>query len=196
MTTEEKLKHFQDICMEDARAQSNQMLDKYMETLEKDFEEHKESAKLRAKARIHAESEKIQREINKTLSLEQINLKREISQKHDELKGIIFNEVKDMLEHFMSTQDYEDLLESQVEAAKKFAGSNEMTIYMDPVDENLVRAISHRHNVNIKLSEYSFMGGTRAVIPAKHVLIDNSFQTKLEEAAHDFKMELGGSRHE
>ena len=45
----------------------------------------------------------------------------------------------------------------------------------------------------IKISEYSFNGGIRAVIPDKHILIDNSFQTKLEEARHAFKFEeLGG----
>ena len=35
MTTEEKLKHFQDICMEDARDRSAKMLDDYMNALEK-----------------------------------------------------------------------------------------------------------------------------------------------------------------
>ena len=34
MTTEEKLKHFQDICMTDARERSARMLDDYMNALE------------------------------------------------------------------------------------------------------------------------------------------------------------------
>ena len=40
MTTEEKLKHFQDICMTDARERSARMLDDYMNALEAAFEEH------------------------------------------------------------------------------------------------------------------------------------------------------------
>ncbi len=40
MTTEEKLKHFLDTCMEDARTRSSRMLDEYTEALEKSFEEH------------------------------------------------------------------------------------------------------------------------------------------------------------
>ena len=48
MTTEEKLKHFQDICMEDARDRSAKMLDDYMAALEKSFEEHTADAKRRA----------------------------------------------------------------------------------------------------------------------------------------------------
>ena len=40
------------------------------------------------------------------------------------------------------------------------------------------------------MSEYSFMGGIRAVIPARHILIDNSFQTKLSEAKRDFRFDI------
>ena len=50
MTTEEKLQHFLDTCMEDARTRSNRMLDEYMTALEQTFEEHK------ADARRHADT--------------------------------------------------------------------------------------------------------------------------------------------
>ena len=48
MTTEEKLKHFQDICMTDARERSAKALDEYMNALEKTYEEHAADAKRRA----------------------------------------------------------------------------------------------------------------------------------------------------
>ena len=54
------------------------------------------------------------------------------------------------------------------------------------------RRLAMHHNVTVKISEYSFDGGTRAVIPGKHILIDNSFETKLNEARHEFKFDLGG----
>ena len=44
MTTDEKLQHFLDFCMEDSRARSAKMLDDYAPALEKTFEEHKASA--------------------------------------------------------------------------------------------------------------------------------------------------------
>ena len=62
---------------------------------------------------------------------------------------------------------------------------------LDPADESKQRQISlHNHSTNIKISQYSFTGGTRAVIPSKNILIDNSFQTKLEEAKRDFRFDL------
>lgn len=195
MTTEEKLEHFQGFCMEDARNRSAKMLDEYMNALEQTFSEHQEDSKRHARMQLQWETEKIEREINKKLSIEQINLKRTLGHKNDELKDKLLVEVTDMLEHFMDTPEYQKLLEAQVANAKKVAGSEELIIYMDPVDEDKVRHIAFHQNMNIKVSEYSFMGGTRAVIPSKNILIDNSFQTKLEEVKQNFKFDFGGKFH-
>ena len=186
MTTEEKLKHFQDICMTDARERSARMLDDYMNALETAFEEHAADARRRADMQVEAETEKLGREINKRLSIGQLDLKREASHKQVELR--------DKLANFMETQDYQRLLDRQVKAAKEFAGDEELVIYMDPSDADKLQRIAMHHNATIKVSEYSFNGGTRAVLPGKHILIDNSFQTKLNEARHEFKFDLTGGR--
>lgn len=196
MTTEEKLKNFQDICMTDARDRCGRQLDEYINALEQTYEEHVKDAERRADRQVEAETEKLQREINKRLSIGQLDLKREISRRQEELKDKLFAEVKDKLDHFMGTRDYHDLLERQVKAAKEFAGEEELIVYMDPVDEDLVQRIAFHQNVTIKLSEYSFGGGIRAVLPGKHILIDNSFQTRLQEERHAFKFDLGGKKSE
>ena len=131
MTTEEKLKHFQDICMTDARERSARMLDDYMNALEAAFEEHAADAGRRADMQVEAETEKLGREINKRLSIGQLDLKREASHKQEELKDKLFVELRDKLANFMETQDYQRLLDRQVKAAKEFAGDEELIIYMD-----------------------------------------------------------------
>ena len=192
MTTEEKLKHFQDICMEDARERSARMLDDYMNALESAYEEHTADARRRADMQVEAETEKLEREINKRLSIGQLDLKREFSRRQEELKDKLFVELRDKLAKFMETQEYQRLLDRQVKAVKEFAGNEELIVYMDPSDVDKVQRIALHHNASIKISEYSFDGGTRAVIPGKHILIDNSFETKLNEARHEFKFDLGG----
>ena len=194
MTTEEKLKHFQDICMTDARERSARMLDDYMNALEAAFEEHAADARRRADMQVEAETEKLEREINKRLSIGQLDLKREASHKQEELKDKLFVEVKDMLANFMETREYQELLERQIRSAKEFAGDEALIVYMDPSDEDKARRLAMHHNVTVKISEYSFDGGIRAVIPSKHILIDSSFKTKLEEARHEFKFDLGGKQ--
>ena len=42
MTIEEKLQHFNDYAMEEARTQSTQQVDEYRAAMEKIFQEHKE----------------------------------------------------------------------------------------------------------------------------------------------------------
>ena len=192
MTTEEKLKHFQDICMEDARERSAKMLDDYMNALEKAYEEHTADARRRADMQVEAETEKLEREINKRLSIGQLDLKREFSRRQEELKDKLFVELKDKLANFMETQEYQRLLDHQVKAVKEFAGDEELIVYMDPSDVDKVHRIALHHNSSIKIIEYSFNGGTRAEIPGKHILIDNSFETKFNEARHAFKFDLGG----
>ena len=189
MTTEEKLQHFLEFCMEDARTHSAKMLDEYTAALEQTFSEHQADAKRRAEQQVALESERIEREINKQLSLEQINMKREFGKKQDELKEKLFAELKDKLAAFMETPEYTKLLEKQILAAKELAAKEFITIYIDPGDEGKISGLSLNDSADIRVSEYSFMGGTRAVIPSRHVLIDSSFQTKLAEAKRDFRFD-------
>ena len=84
MTTDEKLQHFLDICMEDAREKSSRLYDEYASALEKAFEEHKAEASRRLEMQLQGESEKLEREMNKKLALAQINLKRMLSKRQEE----------------------------------------------------------------------------------------------------------------
>ena len=92
MTTEEKLKHFQEICMTDAREKSARMLDDCVRALDAAFEEHKAEAERRAAMQEEAQKEKLEREKNKKLSIGQLDLKREISHRQEELKDKLFVE--------------------------------------------------------------------------------------------------------
>ena len=119
MTTEEKLKHFQEICMTDAREKSAKILDDYAKTLDKAYEEHTEDARKRAKMQEEAETEKLGRERNKKLSIGQLDLRREVSHRQEELKDKLFVEIRDKLANFMETRDYLDLLVNRSEQLKQ-----------------------------------------------------------------------------
>ena len=65
----------------------------------------------------------------------------------------------------------------------------------DPADSSKLPSLSAAVNTTLTLSQYSFMGGTRAVVENRHILIDNSFATKLEEEKAAFTFD-GGISHE
>ena len=83
--------------------------------------------------------------------------------------------------------------EAQIKKARDFADGEEIHIYIDPSDKSKQNLLSLHTGCDVRVSEYSFLGGTRAVIASKNILIDNSFETRLKEAEEGFQFVLGGN---
>jgi len=114
MTTEEKLKHFEDVCTGNAKEKYDQMICDYTASLEKIQKEHEQNLKHQAELEIQAETEKLRRDINRRLSIAQIDIKRQYSKKQEELRGKIFSELRDRLAVFMESPEYMEMLEAQI----------------------------------------------------------------------------------
>lgn len=186
MTTEEKLKHFLDVTVENANAKSVQTLEEYEKGLETVFETHKEDALRKQALQIKLSEENLRKEKNSELSKRQLEIRKELGKKQEELKELLFSEVEDKLEKYMSGPAYEEYLIKHIKAAKDFADKEEIQIYIDPADAQKVTALEAATGTQISVSEYSFHGGMRAVIRSKNILIDQSFETKLREAKNNF----------
>lgn len=191
MTIEEKLQHFQDFTMQDARNKSNEVLDEYTASLEQIFEEHKEKKLRQSQLEINTETESLMHSRNKEVSKQHLHIKRKITRKQEDLKEKLFVEVKDLLCNFMESPDYNQLLVNQINTAMKFAKDKKITIYIDPADSSRRSSLEVATNTLLTVSEYSFIGGTRAIIAEKNILIDNSFETKLAEAKANFSFNGG-----
>ena len=97
MTIDEKLSHFYDITVEDARTKAAAILEEHKEALEKMTAERKALSEENAQAQIKAETANARREVNKALSAEQLTIKRDWNKKQNELKEKLFSEVKQHL---------------------------------------------------------------------------------------------------
>jgi vacuolar-type H+-ATPase subunit E/Vma4 len=86
----------------------------------------------------------------------------------------------------MKTYDKIDLLSKQIMEANVFARGEEIIIYINPSDESLKASLESKTGFTLTISATDFIGGTKAVIKTKNILIDNSFLTKLTEAKDDF----------
>lgn len=186
MTTEEKLQHFLDVSIKSATQKSSTMIDDYAEALNQIFEQHKKDAVRKADLQVKLGTESLEHAKNKELSKEQIRIKKETSLLQEDLKDKLFVEVRDLLEEYMSTSIYQQLLIKQIKEAKAFAGKEEIIIYIDPADSAKLLDLEAAANADLTISEYSFMGGTRAIIHSKNILIDNSFETRLNELKEAF----------
>ncbi len=131
MTTEEKLQHFYEVSMESARDESEKALEEYRAALSQMLAEHKEDKQKNAGNQLKLETENAKREINKALSAEQLHIKRRLSKKQQELREVLFVEVRNKLETFMSSPEYLVWLEEDREALT-IAGEDEVQILSDP----------------------------------------------------------------
>lgn len=186
MTTEEKLKHFQDVTVENANVKSMKALEEYKKALETVFSTHKEDALRKQALQIKLSEENLRKEKNAELSKEQLEIKKALGKKQEELKSLLFHEVLDKLDAFMTTKEYDEYLVKHIKAAKEFARAEKLEVYIDPADSEKKMALETAAGVQITVSEYGFHGGMRAVIRSKRILIDQSFETKLNEVKNEF----------
>lgn len=195
MTIDEKLSHFYDITVEDARTKAAAILEEHKEALEKMTAERKALSEENAQAQIKAETANARREVNKALSAEQLTIKRDWTKKQNELKEKLFSEVKELLDSFTKTPEYETYLTGKIKEALAFAENDEISVYLSPEDSALAEKLQQTTGVTIQIAKDSFLGGIRATIPQKNILIDHSFAGNFEAAYKEFKFD-GGPEHE
>lgn len=191
MTIEEKIAHLQASSMEEARAEGNAIIDSYREALEKVFNDHKEEALKQSETRIKAESINAKQQLNQASAKAQLELKRKQGKIQIELKDKIFEEASALTQEYMKTKDYEDYLIKSIRKAISFAATEEMTIYINATDAGKKDFLEETTGAGLTISKEDFVGGTRAVIRSRNILIDNSFKTLLRNEYDKFIF-LGG----
>ena len=195
MTTEEKLQHFYKVSIESAKEEAAKAISQYRDSLEEELEKYKKAKKAASESQFKIESENAAREVNKALSSEHLHIKRRLSKKHQELEEKLFAEVEEMLRAFLSSPQYADWLEDKVKKALDAAQEDPLEIYLSPGDKDLAEEIERRTGIRPQISQNSFLGGIRAVIPEKNILIDYTFNTLLEAEKENFNFD-GGLKHE
>lgn len=191
MTLEEKIAHLRATSMEQARAEGNAIIDSHREALEKLFEDHKAEALRQSETRIKAETTNARLSVNQAAAKSQLEIKRRQGKVQQELKDRIFEEADSLVRDYMKTEDYFDFLVKCIRQASHFAGRDEVVIYINPSDEDKRSDLQDATRVRLTISAEDFIGGVRAVIRSRNILIDNSFKTQLRNEYDKF-MFLGG----
>lgn len=179
MTLEEKIEHLQAVSMEEARAEGNSIIDTYRAALEKVLNDHKEEALMQSQTRIKAETVNARQQLNQATAKAQLELKRKQGKIQQELKDKIFEETMTLVQDYMKTEAYEDFLVKCIRKAVEFADGEAMTIYINPSDEQKRSDLEDACRIKLTVSAEDFIGGVRAVIRGRNILIDNSFKTQL-----------------
>ena len=165
MTNEEKITHIRTAAMEEARAEANAIIKQHEDALRSVFEQHQIEARRQSETRVRAESVTAKQQLNMAMSKAQLELKTEL-----------FEEVQLKLLAFMRTEEYKEVLIRYIEKAAQFASGMAMTIYINPSDADKKTYLEERTGMTLTISKVDFIGGVRAVVPEKNVLVDYAFK--------------------
>ena len=195
MTSEEKLKYFEDSVIGRAGELSDEMLKEYQMSLDQEEEACRERNNQQALTKIKTEIGHLKRECNSSLAREQLNIKRQLTKKNQELTEKLFEEAAEKLKAYMDSPEYETLLKAQIGRIQKIAGEREMEIFLSPSDEKHLERLQEAAGVKLSLAPEAFLGGTRGYVDHGRILVDYSFDSRLAELKENFTFE-GGISHE
>lgn len=187
LTNEEKITHIRMAAMEEARAEANAIIKQHEDALRSVFEQHQIEARRQSETRVRAESVTAKQQLNMAMSKAQLELKREMGKIQTEL----FEEVQLKLLAFMRTEEYKEVLIRYIEKAAQFASGMAMTIYINPSDADKKTYLEERTGMTLTISKVDFIGGVRAVVPEKNVLVDYAFKGALENEYQKFRFRGG-----
>ncbi|MCI5868076.1 MAG: V-type ATP synthase subunit E [Dorea sp.] len=186
MTLEEKISHLQTAAMEEARAEGNAIMKQHEAALENIFEQHRIEAIRQSETRVKAEGVTAVQQLNMAMSEAQLQLKRDLSKTQKELKKKLFSEVEEMLQEFMQTEEYKRVLVQYIVKSAKYANGEAVTIYINPTDADKKEYLEEHTGMTLTVSKEDFIGGVRAVIHERNILIDHAFKGALENEYHNF----------
>ena len=191
MTIEEKISHLQAAAMEEARAEGNAIMKQHEDALLGVFEQHRAELLRQSETRVKAERVGAQQQLNMAMSKAQLELKRELSKTQKELKKKLFEEVREVVEEYMKTEEYPRLLISYIEKAARFAGGAAMTIYINPTDADKKEYLEEHTGMALTVSKEDFIGGIRTVVHERNILIDHAFKGAIEREYQKFVFKGG-----
>ena len=182
MEINEKLEVFFRAAIGAANSQSESMLDEQKNIYQSAMEEQEQSCReaLESSRRIFLEKQK--KEVNRQVAAQTMAWKKDYQAQKEQKTEELFDMVMEKLTSYRKTDGYEAFLLTQIDKAKEFAQGEDLTVYISPSDQSKQAMLEEKCGCRIEIAEDEFLGGMRAVIPAKNVLIDESFAERMKRA--------------
>lgn len=190
MTNEEKMKHFREMSLESANAQSEEQLNAYKKNLDEDFETYKASTKKMAQSSKNALMNQAASEAKKNLSNAQLKARKELNATQQKLKSDVFKRVREKIDEYKQTDSYFNDLVKNIEKLQETYEGCSMTFFITPEDEGLVEKLKDATGASIEIDGREFIGGIRCIIPEKNIIVDDSFKTRLINEQEHFTIVL------
>lgn len=181
MKTREKLNLFYEAALNAANERSSQDMREFSVSMEQMVAEFRKQKREEMEARYQTEAGNLLREKNRRVSEAQTEQKRLLNGYQQEKKAVLFAAVEAKLAEYRKTPGYQGYLAEKIRMAREFARQEPVEIYLDAEDASKKEALERECGCGLLVGEKSFGGGIRAKVPSKNILIDESFETKLNQ---------------
>lgn len=186
MEINEKLDLFFRATIEAANGKSQEILEEQEKIYQESIAAYEKKKQEQFGTRVRVAENQVEREENRIVSEQILQLKKEYHDKQELWKEELFGLVTKRLEDYRKTEEYKAFLRQKIAAAEKYAGEDTMQIYLDTADANLREELADGAGCEILVSKEPFGGGIRAVIRDRNLLMDESFDRKLAEEKEKF----------
>lgn len=186
MNVKEKIEAFGRIVEKEAEEQRVKILKEIEEKIEIGYREKVNEAKAVWDKKTKAETYKVQMQENKELIAYESESKKKLMAKRRDIIESVFASVRNELYQYRNTPEYISYLADNIK--KVIDTDPDSTIYLIKDDMKLSSEINAKLSAALlyKESEENFIGGFRAYLNRKNIIIDNSFLTKLNAEKDKF----------
>lgn len=186
MKLEEKMAYFKDQVTQQSQAEIDQQINQYRQTLEDDYQKFQEQTDETFAHRLVNEKEALRKENNKAVSQIQINQQRELFLTEENMKLTLFQTFTKQIESYQKSEAYIEQLKKMLKNIQAYAGREKYDLYIDENDSHLRSQLESYASHPIIISDRPFMGGIRAVLRERQILVDYSFLTFLDRLKENF----------
>ena len=188
----EKLKNFSVFVMEDAEKKRNDIIEKAKQKTKEQIDQKETEFLTEAYEKIQRKLQKYKKEDNERVLQVEIQAKRDLFLKREEIIRSVFEGVKDKIQEFRNTQAYREWLASLLDRALKEVGEGDKTVFADPRDIELLNDICAGQNIPVQATEEpDFIGGITVYNHDRHVAVDYSFKELIAGRKAEFLQTSG-----
>ncbi len=189
---EEKLRNFSTLVMADARKKSDEITREAESEKQKKLKVNEDKILNNAYNIIQSSVLKYDKEDNERVLHAEVEAKKRILKKREEIVDRVFESVAEKLDAFVEGDDYEAWLEKLCAKAAEEIGGSGKTVYLTSRDMKYADKISAAAGgADVKMSSENFIGGIKMESEEKHISVDYSLKSLSENEKNNFIQNAG-----
>ena len=182
MDIQQKLSGFYKAITDEAQKQRAEIFIEMRDKIKNNFDNAFQNFCHNAEKKIKSEELILNQHLNQAISNESANARKNLFALRNQLKNELFNEVEKRLRDFVLTPEYLQLMITKFEKI-----DNNSRVEISKFDEKLLACMDNFTFESFKSND-DFIGGFKIYLHNSKIVVDNSFQSKLQNVKENFNM--------